>query len=215
MLMVQVRCYLKVILYSIMEVLHLILLLLLNISNFFIFFVRNPVYSLLFLILMFCETSIILFLLNVEFLGLIFILIYVGAIAILFLFMVMMLNIKFFFNYEFLIFNTIMLCLGIFICTCDIFDMDFFFADWSLYLNIFSFTLVDLDFFNNLELISQILYNNFLPCFLLVGLILLITLIGATFLAASLRKNEKKELFLRQITRSNLSLTFFNFEKVA
>ena len=62
--MVQVRCYLKK---DIMDNLHFFLILLFLLSNILVFFVQNPVYSLLFLILMFCETGVLLFIFNVEY----------------------------------------------------------------------------------------------------------------------------------------------------
>jgi NADH-quinone oxidoreductase subunit J len=64
------------------------------ISSFGIFFVKNPVHSLIFLVLIFLNSVFIFFSLNAFFFGIVFLIIYVGAIMVLFLFVIMMLNIR-------------------------------------------------------------------------------------------------------------------------
>ena len=64
------------------------------VSSVFLVGITNPIHSLLLLINVFLIGSLFLFCLDVEFFGLIFFMVYIGAIVVLFLFVVMMLDIK-------------------------------------------------------------------------------------------------------------------------
>ena len=192
-----------------MHLLHTFLTFLLIISGLFVFLSYNPVHSVLFLILTFCNASGILFLFKAEFLALIFIIIYVGAIAVLFLFVVMMLNVKAFTTFN--LFHLPFVLLGVVILLVQIFlviDKSFFGLDSINEINLFNFTN-SLDTLNNIDVLGQGLYNYFLICFLLAGLILLVAMIGAIVLTLNFSSQRKNELVHRQLARSDNSLSFF------
>jgi len=190
----------------IMELLHFLIVSLLIVCSFFVLFSTNPVHSVLFLILCFCEVSFILFLFNVEFLSLLFLIIYVGAIAVLFLFVVMMLNVKIyaFTNisyFPFILLSSAILIIQIFINLEKIFNNTF-----HSNLNPFTQTL---DSLNNIDVFGQALFNNYLICFLLAGLILLVAMVGAIVLTLTFKSQRKGELFSKQLSRSDNFLSFF------
>ena len=175
----------------------------------------SPVQSVIFLILSFCCAAILLFMFHVEFIGLLFIIIYVGAIAVLFLFVIMMLNVK---NNQvdeiktkvFSITNIVVLvCVGLYP-----------FLLKTLYLFAFSTNNISLNFnyealafiidkVSNIEVIGQILFNNYLVCVLLAGMVLLIALVGSIVLTLKFNKTEKKQIANRQLARNENFITFF------
>lgn len=180
----------------------------------------NPVESVLFLILAFCNAAAILFIFHAEFLGLIFIIIYVGAIAVLFLFVIMMLNVK---NQDndgdfafalalkgdsfrsfFFIFFFICLTAGIAHLTFSILD-----ADMSYFYSQHTNPVLMIDNLNNIDIMGQVLFNYFLICFLLAGIILLIALIGSIVLTLRFNRIEKSQLVNRQLARSDNFLAFY------
>ena len=182
-------------------------------SGSFVFISGNPVHSVLFLILTFCNASAVLFLFSAEFLALVLVIIYVGAIAVLFLFIVMMLNIKAFTrnNYFFVLF-LVFVC-GIFFLQISLIIEKFFFCFNSSTETIFfafnpfsdtvSFKFKDsLDSLSNIDVLGQALYNYFLPCFLIVGFVLLVAMIGAIVLTLNFNSPRKNELVSRQLSRS-------------
>jgi NADH-quinone oxidoreductase subunit J len=178
-------------------------------SSIFVVLSQNPVHSVLFLILAFCNASGILFLFNAEFLGLIFIIVYVGAIAILFLFVVMMLNVK-------VLSSSLMFYLPFIFLAVSIFAFQIFlvfenafsnFAFWgtSLPYNFENY----LDNLGSIDVLGQSLYNYYLLCFLLTGLVLLVAMIGAIVLTLNFSSHRKNELASRQLSRSDNFLSFF------
>ena len=199
-----------------MEILHFFLCSLLILSGLWVSISLNPIESVLFLILAFCNTAAILFIFNVEFLGLLFIIIYVGAVAVLFLFIIMMLNIKnpndSVLNISYLksIYNKIkifvfsFLVIVLFLFSQNTFQQDtFLFFDKNFdFVSIF-------DKLNNIDVIGQVLYNYFIICFLLAGLVLLISLIGAIVLTLRFNSVKKSQLVSRQLSRTDNFLTFF------
>jgi NADH-quinone oxidoreductase subunit J len=175
----------------------------------------NPVESVVFLILTFFNAAIILFLFNSEFLGLLFIIIYVGAIAVLFLFVVMMLNVKMQENSVFYsdFFKTIYSLRFIFFyfVTLLIFlllKQGFSNEDVFLQNNNFNF-FETVDSLSNIDILGQILYNYFLVCFLISGLILLVALVGSIVLTLKFSNVRKGQLTSRQLSRTDNFLTFF------
>jgi NADH-quinone oxidoreductase subunit J len=134
----------------------------------------------------------------------------VGAIAVLFLFVVMMLNVKIyssnmFLNVPFFFFSSFILMVQIFLTTEKIFSNN------SFWIHTFPYAFENLlDSLNNIDILGQGLYNYYLPCFLLSGLILLVAMIGAIVLTLTFRSNRKTELTFRQLSRSDLFLAFQN-----
>jgi len=186
--------------------LHLILSVQLIVCSCLVFFSYNPVNSVLFLILSFVNAASILILFNVDFLGILFIIIYVGAIAVLFLFVVMMLNVKIFiFNQNFLL--PFFLILSFFIFGLLFTTLKTVFFDLTVAELEKSFLYFDS--LSNIDVFGQSLYNNYLPCFLIAGLILLVAMIGAIILTLNFSSGRKNELVFRQLSRSDNFLKFF------
>ena len=187
-----------------MEILHLFLISLLLLSSIFVIFAENPVQSVLFLILSFFNVSCILLLFQVEFLSLLFLIIYVGAIAVLFLFVIMMLNVKVQ-NSNDLSFIAPLIFFSIILSTQVFFNIEkIFFNSQTSQTSVFL-----IDTLSNIDIFGQTLYNNFLICFLISGLILLVAIIGAIVLTLHFKSNRKGEIFSRQLSRSDNFLSFF------
>lgn len=167
----------------------------------FIYFSLNPIHSILLLILLFFESAIILSLFNLEFLSILFILIYVGAIAILFLFVIMLLQLKLN-DLETLFFLPISISINISIlifCFSDI--VSFTFNDSFLYS-------IE-EYFNELFVISQYLFNISFLCLLLAGIILLLALIGSIIISIDFSKVKYKIMYKKLIKKSKI-FSYFN-----
>ena len=163
------------------------------ISAFFVIFSKNPVFSVLFLIFTFANVTCILFMFNLEFLPISFVIIYVGAIAVLFLFVLMMLNIKFAEltenttnNLPFvLVFSLLFLAEILYLFKFEFFSLqlaqnssELFIID---YIHLFSIKHHFLNFcqlFSNVQIVSFALFNDYLYCFFLSSLVLLLAMIG-------------------------------------
>lgn len=167
---------------------------------------KNPVHSVLFLILVFLNASGLLLLIEAEFIAMMFIVVYVGAIAVLFLFVVMMLDIKIAeTNREFMKYLPFGSLIGIIFFTeifliinNDISNLTTSnyssgtFIDWS----------TQLDSITNLESLGQILYTYYFIYFLIAGLILLVSMIGAIVLTMQLNRQVRRQLIYRQVSRN-------------
>jgi NADH-quinone oxidoreductase subunit J len=197
-----------------MQFLHSTLCLLLILSGLMVAFSANPVESVLFLILTFFNAGAILFMFNAEFLGLVFIIVYVGAIAVLFLFVVMMLNVKIhesifskLFNKNFS--NSIIAFLLIYIVSIVLFIyLSSIFSSHDIAVNLNNGALL-FDSLNNIDVLGQVLYNYYLICFLIAGLILLVALIGSIVLTLRFNRVHKSQLTSRQLSRTDNFLSFF------
>jgi len=177
------------------------------ISSFLIILVNNPIYSVLFMISSFISAACILILLESEFLSLILIVIYLGAIAVLFLFVVMMLNIKivdsvkdvlkYFPIGNFFIFSIMLLVFSSFTNT---FEQNPYPESvlFNNYINWFD----KLDSLSDIQTLGQIIYTYYSPQFLVSGLILLISVIGAVIMTVSHKKvNFKSQETFKQVSR--------------
>jgi NADH-quinone oxidoreductase subunit J len=177
--------------------LHTILCFLICLSSFFVAFSDSAISSVVFLILVFCNAAgILLFIFNVDFLGLIFIVIYVGAIAVLFLFVIMMLPVKqskttFNKNY----FGVISFLIALLI-VINVFED-------TLYKDMFILNYVYLDNLNNINTLGQSIYNYYAICFIIAGIILLISLVGSIVLTLKYNKMKNNQLAYRQLSRNN------------
>mgnify|MGYP001390047634 FL=1 len=86
----------------------------------------------------------------------------------------------------------------------------FFFIQVFFFINrVFSFG--DLKHFSfeknfdalyNIDSLGQFLYNYFLSCFLIAGIILLVALVGAIVLTLNFNSSRKNQLISRQLSRS-------------
>lgn len=171
----------------------------------------TPINSVIFLILTFCNSALILFILNAEFLGLIFIIIYVGAVAVLFLFVIMMINIKAQLSFVEQIPQTtyyfLVLIFFLIVFYFSFFDKIYSFnvVNNNFYFNVFNFY----DELTNIDLIGQLLYNNYVVCVLLAGVLLLVALIGCIVLTVNLNGSKHNHKALRQLSRSDVFISFF------
>ena len=59
------------------------------------------------------------------------------------------------------------------------------------------------------QFLVQSLYNYYLVCFLLAGLILLVAMVGAIVLTLNFSSQRRNELVSRQLSRSDNFLAFF------
>lgn len=194
----------------IMDFLHLFFTSLLLLSSVFVLISKNPVHSVLFLILCFCNASGILFLFNAEFLGLIFIIVYVGAIAILFLFVVMMLNVKVYSSRNLFYYVPLLLLLGFILLLQVYLILEKTVSNSNFWTTNLPYNFENyLDNLNSIDVLGQGLYNYYLSCFLLAGLILLVAMVGAIVLTLNFSSQRKNELPSRQLSRSDTFLSFF------
>ena len=189
--------------------LHYFFITILLLSSLFVLLSQNPVHSVLFLILAFCNASGILFLFNAEFLGLVFIIIYVGAIAILFLVCCNDVNVKVYSSntnilLAFFIFRWLILVLQTFLMLEKVFSNSIFWTT-NLPYNFDNY----LDNLTSIDVLGQSLYNYYLVCFLLAGLILLVAMVGAIVLTLNFSSQRRNELASRQLSRSDNFLAFF------
>lgn len=202
-------------LYSIsnVSILQVIFCAILLISAIMVNLAENPVESVLFLVLTFITSGIILMTFLSEFFGILVIIIYVGAIAVLFLFVIMMLNIKsttFEFSIspsfqnkisKFCLFSSVLYFISIYFTskTNTIFSQGSFIKSSFL-----------LDYFDNMKSLGQVLYNYYLECFLIAGLLLLVALIGSIVLTLNYNNTKKgQQLPDRQLSRTDRFLSFF------
>ena len=192
-----------------MFTLHFLLNLTTIISVILLFTTTHPIYSVLLLVLLFCEAAATLFLFNIEFLSLTFIIVYVGAIAVLFLFVVMMLNIKII--QQSILKNIIFLLLSSLVFLTVIYNI---FNNIIINFDIFKindFTLFSINWFdplNNLELLGQIIFNEYSICLIIVGLLLLIPLLGAVILTLDYSGILNNTITIRQLSRSPNTTVF-------
>ena len=189
--------------------LQIFLIICILLCSIFLIISKNPIFSILFLILVFCGCTGILILFGVDFIGLLFIVIYVGAIAVLFLFVVMMLDLKInYYSFNEIVYLTVIIFFFVpvlfgLLYSSDlliIFDKPFHY--FPTFFNL-------MDFFFNIDVFGQSLYNYFLVCFLLAGMILLVAMLGAIILTLKYSSRRKSELFLRQLSRNDKFLSFF------
>lgn len=189
-------------------------------SSIIVISARNPIHSVLALISVVLNVVFLIFLLEAEFLALAFIGVYLGAVTVLFLFIVMMLNIKAIdFSKEIIYSLPIASIFGfIFIYLL------YFISSNNVNINDFSFSFFHVDYFNwgsiminvpNINVFGFLLYNDFAPFLLIVGVILLIAMIGAIILT---KKNyivsEQKKIFIdQQVTRNFENAVFLINDK--
>lgn len=195
-----------------MEKIHIFLLTLLIVSAFNIFLSNNPVHSVLFLILGFCISAVILLMFGVEFLGLIFIMVYVGAVAVLFLFVVMMVNTKKKSINNFNNFTLVFIALGTLLVMYIYFYINEAFHNLD-YTNINennSYFFYNISEQNNLEIIGQILFNNYNAAVLLAGYVLLIALIGGVCLTINFKDNKKYDESYNQLSKTHKGINKHN-----
>lgn len=183
----------------------------------FVISTKNPIHSVLFLVLVFFNTAILLILLGVEFLAFLFLIVYVGAIAVLFLFVIMMLTIKIS-DYKTMIYQYfpigVVLGLGFLFELFIIFESallkfliippfeNLHFNDFHLnFLTVWGFNLIKI---NNIDVFASCLYTYFAYLFILSGIILLVSMVGAITLTLHKSCDIKRQQVYRQIINSSI-----------
>jgi NADH-quinone oxidoreductase subunit J len=179
------------------------------VSAIMVIWVGNPVHSVLFLVLVFINMAGVLIIYGAEFLGMLFVIVYIGAIAILFLFVVMMLPTRVTKPKVTILFVICALLLALFIATGSAgllgieLTADLTENTMTAPLTFGGRTLTPL---TNLEVLGSVLYTEFNSIFLIAGLILLVSMIGAIVLTtksaryAHLTEPKRQENYL-QIAR--------------
>nr|YP_010377278.1 NADH dehydrogenase subunit 6 [Odontella aurita]QYB22927.1 NADH dehydrogenase subunit 6 [Odontella aurita] len=179
-------------------------------SSIMVISVQNTIYSVLFLVLSFISSTSLLCLMECEFIALIFIIIYVGAIAVLFLFVVMMLDIKTVSvtkdslkYFPFGCFLGILFLWEIVLVILKTFKSNPYSHSFlsNIYVNWFD----KLDSFTELQTFGQLLYTYYILQFLVAGIILLLSVVGAVVLTLNMvkyKKAVKTQVIFKQLSRT-------------
>jgi NADH-quinone oxidoreductase subunit J len=136
----------------------------------------------------------------------------VGAIAVLFLFVIMMLEIKIMDSlrlYDFDVFKQILIYL---MFSSIVFWVSTFLSSQMLTDNYFDFEEncnVAFDLVFDLQIFGQIIYNYYILCVLLGGIILLVAVLGAIVLTLKLNNKQQVKSVVQQLARSENFLSFF------
>jgi len=169
---------------------------------------RNPIHSILSLILVFFNVAGFFVCLGAEFLALLFIVVYVGAVAVLFLFIIMMLNIKLvslglsmyryfplFFIFGFIFFSELFFVF--FIDLLSLTERYLFFIDCnrSFAYSWYRFS----DGLDNVFVFSNLVYTYYAYLFVVSGIILLVSMIGAISLTLHRRNDVKRQYIYKQM----------------
>lgn len=186
----------------------------------------NPIHSILFLVLVFFNVASLLIFLGVEFLGLLFLIVYVGAVAVLFIFIIMMLNVKPSVQkiniYQYL---PILFLLGAcFLTELSIIlglELTQFVASPFSNINYTNFSLNPIIFWNNevlgldnINVLASTLYTINIYAFIMAGVILLVSMIGAITLTLHKRSDIKRQqIFLQVQQEFDVALTWKNLKK--
>ena len=186
----------------------------------------NPIHSILFLVLVFFNVASLLIFLGVEFLGLLFLIVYVGAVAVLFIFIIMMLNVKPSTQkiniYSYL---PILVLLGICFMTevsitlgfelIPLLSSPFYEISYlDFYLNPFINWNYEVVSLTNVNIIASTLYTTNIYIFIMSGVILLVSMIGAITLTLHKRSDIKRQqIFLQVQQEFDVALTWKNIKK--
>lgn len=178
---------------------------------------RNPIHAVLFLVLVFFNVAGLLIILGAEFLALLFLIVYVGAVAILFLFIIMLIKVKTLESQiaisRYFVIGGI-LSLGFLFEVLIVLNLELVplkiapFAKIELQnvaLNAFIFWPEEIFTIKNIEIFASVFYVDFGFCFLIAGVILLISMIGAILLTLHRRVDVRKQLIYKQIGQSFFS----------
>ena len=179
--------------------------------SFFVIISKNPVHSILSLILVFFNAAGLLILLGAEFLAMLFIIVYVGAVAVLFLFVIMMLNIKSsnlsismyrYFPISILFgcvfFSELFVIFYFDLVSIDVYNLTLFFNTNTLYFNQWESSVYSS---NNVLILGELLYTYFSYLFIVSGIILLVSMIGAISLTLHRRNDIKRQHIYKQVSR--------------
>ena len=173
---------------------------------------RNPVHSVFFLVLTFCQSAALLVLRGAEFMAMMFLIVYVGAIAVLFLFVVMMLSTQADRRHT----PWIPLGTGVSLILLiqlmglapslplDTLTHAWGAAGWSQWTgeSLGWGALESIQRVTNVEALGLYLYTVGLPYFMLAGVILWISMVGAIALTLHRRAGVKRQDIAFQVART-------------
>lgn len=151
---------------------------------------NNPILSIFSYVLIVFFLIILLLMARIEFLSYVFCMVYIGAVSILFIFVIMMLNLKkekeirrsFSIKQD----SLYLLSLSIYALLLKwVWNSLFYFDSIFYYQNMgINFFFNDFFFFSNdVFIFGILLYTDYLFCFLLISVVLLISMVGALILA--------------------------------
>ncbi len=169
------------------------------IASFMVIASRNPVHSVMYLIAAFFSVAGLFVLIGAEFLALILVMVYVGAVAVLFLFVVMMLDIDFvemkqgFLQY---------LPVGALVALVLLAELILVGAVSVMSGKEIIVATNPPSELSNIKQIGNVLYTKYAFFFEAVGLILLLSMIGAIVLTLRGRKGVKKQDIYEQTSRT-------------
>ena len=188
-----------------------------------------PIYSLLLVIFLFINGTFILFNIGLNFLPLLFLAVFLGAVIVLFLFAVMMLDIKEIPGAEwihriftfrtfpiYIIFSLLIFILLIVFDETYILEQLIYNVQSLETQNILSLNVDYFDFFQLLGdnkvsldalLIGRLMFYNFLICFLIVGFIALLVMIGV--ILVSISESRLKSHLLQEGSAQSLRTRLF------
>jgi len=169
---------------------------------------KNPVHSVLSLILVFFNVAGFFVCLGAEFLALLFIVVYVGAVAVLFLFIIMMLNIKLaslnlsmyryfplFFIFGFIFFSELFFVFFIDLLPLTKPYLLLLDCNKSFMYSWYKFS-IEVD---NIFVFSNLIYTYYVYLFIVSGIILLVSMIGAISLTLHRRNDVKRQYIYKQM----------------
>ena len=185
------------------------------IFSLFVVISRNPIHSILSLIVVFFNIASLFILLGAEFLAVLFVIVYVGAVAVLFLFVIMMLDIKLVglnvsaYRYTpiFLIFGLVFLS-EFTLAFCN--DLTFVDVEYLFSSHFFNYCFDNLSnnwylfvfSFINIITFSNYIYTSYFLLFIISGVILLVSMIGAISLTLHRRNDIKRQHIYKQIIKN-------------
>ena len=191
---------------------NVILILFFNIVIFntiFMFFMKNPIYSLMLLILNYSLTSFIFIFNGVVFLGLIFMLVYVGAVSMLLMFTLMLLNLRIIYFKSNNVKSFYTMFYSIYIMQIFIFyilnkNTNIFVFDDYIYINWYKAIGTKLDIVS----ISYDLFINNIDIVLFISLYLTIILVSTTSIVSNnyALKNQQTHIQLKIYSKKITSL---------
>lgn len=158
---------------------------------------KNPMHCVLFLIFAFFNAAGLFILMGAEFIGLLLIMVYVGAVAVMFLFVLMTININFAVLKE-----GFTPYLPVAAIVAAILLVEIIMATSSgLFTGGISIGVPAEEGVDNIILIGQVLFTNYVLPFQMAGIILLIAMVGAIVLTHRKREIVKKQDIPEQISR--------------
>lgn len=165
---------------------------------------KNPVHSVLFLIFAFVNSAVLFILLGAEFIAMMMLIVYIGAVAVLFLFVVMMLDVRLHKGFA----KHYIICAIL----CTVFFLIIVFVIYHSTPNISNAINYNA---NNIKVIGDLLYTDYMYAFHLSGILLLAAIVGAIALTLQDKKKrvKRQDPFKQLMQSSSVKLVKAKFGK--